>query len=112
MPSPPNSAPSPRLFFGLEGPRPLRALVRARESSLAILGVVVGALAGVVVVVMSSGVTMLHEAVVAFDQTEAEALAIIQSRESRHVIGLLSEAHALRRYSEELELRRRELIGE
>jgi chloride channel protein, CIC family len=54
----------------------------------------------------------VKEAVVAFDQTEAEALAVIQSRESRHVIGLLSEAHALRRYSEELELRRRELIGE
>jgi len=40
------------------------------------------------------------------------ALAVIASRESRHVIGLLSEAHALRRYSEELELRRRELLGE
>ncbi len=54
----------------------------------------------------------VKEAVAAFDKAEAEALAVIQSRESRHVIGLLSEAHALRRYSEELELRRRELIGE
>jgi CIC family chloride channel protein len=54
----------------------------------------------------------VKEAVVTFDKAEAEALAVIQSRESRHVIGLLSEAHALRRYSEELELRRRELIGE
>jgi CIC family chloride channel protein len=54
----------------------------------------------------------VKEAVAAFDTAEAEALAVIQSRESRHVIGLLSEAHALRRYSEELELRRRELIGE
>jgi len=27
-------------------------------------------------------------------------------------VGLLSEAHALRRYAEELELRRKELIGE
>jgi chloride channel protein, CIC family len=54
----------------------------------------------------------VKEAVVAFDIAEAEALAVIQSRESRHVVGLLSEAHALRRYSEELELRRRELIGE
>src|ERR1700720_4634796 len=60
MPSPVDSAPSPRLFLGLEVPRPLRALVRARESSVAILGAVVGALAGVVVVVMSLGVTMLH----------------------------------------------------
>ena len=54
----------------------------------------------------------VKEAVAAFDKAEAEALAVIQSRESRHVIGLLSEAHALRRYTEELELRRRELIGE
>jgi hypothetical protein len=28
------------------------------------------------------------------------------------VIGLLSEAHTLRRYAEESELRRRELLGE
>ena len=54
----------------------------------------------------------VKEAVAAFDKAEAEALAVVQSRESRHVIGLLSEAHALRRYSEELELRRRELVGE
>ena len=54
----------------------------------------------------------VKEAVAAFDKAEAEALAVIQSRESRNVIGLLSEAHALRRYSEELEMRRRELIGE
>jgi chloride channel protein, CIC family len=54
----------------------------------------------------------IKEAVAAFDKAEAEALAVIQSRENRHVVGLLSEAHALRRYSEELELRRRELIGE
>jgi CIC family chloride channel protein len=54
----------------------------------------------------------VKEAVAAFDHAEAEVLAVIQSRESRHVIGLLSEAHALRRYSQELESRRRELIGE
>jgi chloride channel protein, CIC family len=54
----------------------------------------------------------VKEAVAAFDKAEAEALAVIQSRESRTVVGLLSEAHALRRYAEELELRRRELIGE
>ncbi len=54
----------------------------------------------------------VKEAVATFDKAEAEALAVIQSRESRNVIGLLSEAHALRRYSQELELRRRELIGE
>ena len=54
----------------------------------------------------------VKEAVAAFDATEAEALAVVQSHESRQVIGLLSEAYALRRYSQELELRRRELIGE
>jgi CIC family chloride channel protein len=54
----------------------------------------------------------VKEAVEAFDKAEAEALAVIQSRESRKVVGLLSESHALRRYSEELERRRRELIGE
>jgi hypothetical protein len=31
---------------------------------------------------------------------------------TRHVIGILTEAHALKRYSEESELRRRELLGE
>jgi len=54
----------------------------------------------------------VKEAIAAFDKAEAEALAVVQSRETRRVIGLLSEAFALRRYSEELELRRRELIGE
>jgi CIC family chloride channel protein len=54
----------------------------------------------------------IKEAVAAFDAAEAEALAVIESREKRHVIGLLTESHALRRYSEELELRRKELIGE
>jgi CIC family chloride channel protein len=52
------------------------------------------------------------EAVTVFENSEAEALAVVQSPEQRHVIGLLTEAHALRRYSEELERRRRELIGD
>ncbi|MEJ0078816.1 MAG: chloride channel protein [Alphaproteobacteria bacterium] len=54
----------------------------------------------------------VKEAVALFDTAEAEALAVVEAREKRHVIGLLTEAHALRRYSEELELRRRELTGE
>jgi CIC family chloride channel protein len=54
----------------------------------------------------------VKDAVYAFDRAEAEALAVIETRESRNVIGLLTESHALRRYSEELELRRRELTGE
>jgi len=54
----------------------------------------------------------VKEALVVFDKAEAEALAVVHSTESRRVIGLLSEAYALRRYSEQLELRRRELVGE
>jgi CIC family chloride channel protein len=54
----------------------------------------------------------IKEAVLAFDKTEAEALAVIQSRDNRRVVGLLTEAHALKRYTEQLELRRRELVGE
>ena len=54
----------------------------------------------------------VKEAVAAFDRAEAEALAVIDSLESRRVIGLLSETHTLRRYSEELELQRRNLVGD
>jgi CIC family chloride channel protein len=54
----------------------------------------------------------VKEAVAAFDQAEAEALAVIESRDKRNVIGLLTEAHALRRYADELELRRKDLTGE
>ncbi|HVY56392.1 MAG TPA: chloride channel protein [Xanthobacteraceae bacterium] len=54
----------------------------------------------------------VQDAVAAFDRTEAEALAVVESRETRRVIGLLTEAHVLRRYSAELDLRRRELLGE
>jgi chloride channel protein, CIC family len=52
------------------------------------------------------------EAIAIFDKAEAEALAVVQPSDRCRVIGLLSEAHALRRYAEELELRRKELIGE
>jgi chloride channel protein, CIC family len=53
-----------------------------------------------------------QEAIAAFDRFEAEALAVVDSTERRQVIGLLSEAHALRRYSDASERRRRELLGE
>lgn len=52
------------------------------------------------------------EAVVRFDRAEAEALAVINNAQERKVLGLLSEAHTLRRYSEELDRRRREVSGE
>jgi CIC family chloride channel protein len=54
----------------------------------------------------------VKEAVTVFENAEAEALAVIQSPDKPAVIGLLTESYALRRYSEQLELRRRELIGD
>jgi chloride channel protein, CIC family len=54
----------------------------------------------------------IKEAVLAFDRAEAEALAVVDSYVERRVIGILTEAYALRRYAAELERRRRELIGE
>jgi CIC family chloride channel protein len=53
-----------------------------------------------------------QEAIAAFDRFEAEALVVVDSAERRQVIGLLSEAHALRRYSDASERQRRELLGE
>jgi chloride channel protein, CIC family len=54
----------------------------------------------------------IKEAVLAFDRAEAEALAVVDSYHERRVIGLLTEAYALRRYAAELDRRRRELVGE
>jgi chloride channel protein, CIC family len=54
----------------------------------------------------------IKEAVLAFDRAEAEALAVVDSYLDRRVIGLLTEAYALRRYSAALERRRQEMFGE
>lgn len=53
-----------------------------------------------------------QEAISAFDRFEAEALPVVDTLERRQVLGLLSEAHALRRYSDASERQRRELLGE
>ncbi|HEY7998770.1 MAG TPA: chloride channel protein [Pseudolabrys sp.] len=53
-----------------------------------------------------------QEAIAAFDRFESEALAVVDSGERRQVTGLLTEAHALRRYSDASERQRRELLGE
>ncbi len=53
----------------------------------------------------------VKDAMKMFDATESEALAVVDP-ETQHVLGLLSEAHALRRYSEELDRARRDLVGE
>ena len=84
-------------------PRRTRRKSRPRQSITSLLHYADG--------VLEPGMT-IKEAVLAFDRAEAEALAVVDSRADRHVIGLLTEAYALRRYSEELELRRKELLGE
>ena len=54
----------------------------------------------------------IKQAVRAFDRTEAEALVVVNSHAERRIIGLLTEAHALRRYTDALELRQRDIVGE
>jgi CIC family chloride channel protein len=54
----------------------------------------------------------VKEAIGMFEQSESDALAVVDGPETKRVIGLLTEHHALRRYSEELDRRRRELSGE
>jgi CIC family chloride channel protein len=52
------------------------------------------------------------QAAAIFDKTESEALAVVNNLIERKVVGQLSESHTLRRYSEELDRRRREVSGE
>ncbi len=54
----------------------------------------------------------IKEAVQMFEQTESDALAVVDGMETRNVLGLLTEQFALRRYTEELDRQRRELSGE
>jgi CIC family chloride channel protein len=54
----------------------------------------------------------IKEAVAMFETAESDALVVVDNPEARHVIGLLTEQYALRRYSDELDRRRRELSGE
>ena len=54
----------------------------------------------------------IKEAVQLFEQTEGDELAVVDGVETMKVIGVLTEQYALRRYSEELDKRRRELSGE
>ena len=53
----------------------------------------------------------IKEAVALFDRTESEALAVVEDRAGRKVIGLLTEGYALRRYAEELDKARQGLAG-
>jgi chloride channel protein, CIC family len=51
------------------------------------------------------------EAMGLFETAEAEALAVLDGTKTRRVVGLLTEAHLLRRYGEELDKRRHEEVG-
>jgi CIC family chloride channel protein len=53
----------------------------------------------------------IREAIAAFDVAEAERLTVVESGDNRP-IGILTEAHAMRRYAEESERRRREAVGD
>ncbi|NVD42827.1 chloride channel protein [Ensifer sp. HO-A22] len=53
-----------------------------------------------------------RQAAALFDETESEALAVVSDLIGQNVIGLLTESHTLRRYSEELDRNRREATGE
>lgn len=54
----------------------------------------------------------IKQAAELFDRSEGEALAVVDDELHRRVVGMLTEAYVLRRYSEELEKARRALAGE
>src|ERR1700753_357298 len=54
----------------------------------------------------------IQEAIAVFDAAEAESLAVVEADGEQRPIGVLTEAHAMKRYAEESEQRRREAIGE
>ena len=60
-----------RLFSRqLEVPHRLRAIVRARESSVIVLAVIIGAIAGLVVVAMGEAVGLMHQLFFGLDPGE------------------------------------------
>jgi len=54
----------------------------------------------------------IQEAIAVFDAAEAESLAVVETDGEHRPIGTLTEAHAMRRYAEESEQRRREAVGD
>jgi CIC family chloride channel protein len=54
----------------------------------------------------------IQEAIAVFDAAEAESLVVVDTDGAHRPIGVLNEAHAMRRYAEESEQRRREVLGE
>ncbi len=54
----------------------------------------------------------IKEAAEIFERAESEMLVVLDDMTNRRPIGMLTEAHVLRRYTEELEKQRRDLSGE
>ena len=54
----------------------------------------------------------IQEAIAVFDAAEAESLAVVEADGERRPVGILTEVHAMRRYAEESDKRRREAIGD
>jgi CIC family chloride channel protein len=54
----------------------------------------------------------IQEAIAVFDAAEAESLVVVETDGERQPIGTLTEVHAMRRYAEESERRRREVVGD
>jgi CIC family chloride channel protein len=54
----------------------------------------------------------IQEAIAVFDAAEAESLVVVEAGGEQRPIGILTEAHAMRRYAEESEQRRREAVGD
>ncbi len=59
-----------------------------------------------------SPVMNIQEAIAVFDDAEAESLAVVEAGGERRVVGILTEAHAMRRYAEESERWRRDAVGD
>jgi CIC family chloride channel protein len=54
----------------------------------------------------------IQQAIAVFDAAEAESLAVVETDGERRPIGILTEAHAMRRYAEESERWRRHAVGD
>lgn len=55
--------------------------------------------------------TSIRGAIDAFDESEADTLPVLADGQSRKIVGVLSEAHALRVYGRELEKQNQAFLG-
>jgi chloride channel protein, CIC family len=55
--------------------------------------------------------TTIRGAIDAFDESEADILPVLADSQSRKIVGVLSEAHALRVYGRELERQNKDFLG-